>query len=96
MYHVPPQLNEDRLHCEVSLPLYKTRQFARIHLSITGVYAGEVNLGEERDIGRYVRIRFAAMYLQTVDSVLVYAVRRAQNSTVPIGHEEIVTIVQTV
>jgi len=44
-----------------------------LYLSSFRVYAWQVDLGNEGDIGRNVGILLAAMDLQAIDSILMYA-----------------------
>jgi hypothetical protein len=48
------------------------------HLSVCGVYAGEVDAGEERDRGRLVRVGRVAHNRERVDPVFVHGLRSRQ------------------
>lgn len=69
----PPELNEHGLHGEVPLPLRQAGQLARVDLAVSRVDAGQVDLVDELDLRRLVRVLVAAVHLERVDAVLVDA-----------------------
>lgn len=94
--HISPEFDENGFHSELSLPLHQARQFGWINLSIPLVYTREVDLGNEGYFRRYVWILRATMNLQAVDSVFMNAMRRTQDGTIPIRHQQIITIIETI
>lgn len=71
--HVSSQLNEDCLHVVVSFPVGQARKLGRVNLSSPSIDTGQIDFGQELQDWWLVRIAVVAMYLNTVDSVLVYA-----------------------
>lgn len=71
--HVSSQLDEDRLHGEITLPLHQTWQLGGIYLACTTVNTREVDFGDKGHVWRDVGIVVAAVDLEAVDSVLVCA-----------------------
>jgi len=69
--HEPPDLNQDRLHCKVPLPRSDTWQLRKIDFAVRRVDAGQVDFGQKRDLWRLVGVVWAAVDLETIDSVLV-------------------------
>jgi len=71
--HVSPQFYQNSFHGIVSLPISKTRQLTRINLSISRVDTRQIDLGNELEDRRLVRVVAITMDIHTVDSVLVDA-----------------------
>lgn len=87
--HVSAELDQDRLHCELPLPLcqawqlgcidlycvssYFTAACGSLYLSILRIHARQVNFGCELDLRRLIRVVRTAMDRNTVDAVLVDA-----------------------
>ena len=69
--YTPSQLDQNRLHGILPLPLCETRKLARVDKAVTGVYAGEVDLADELDGRGLVGVLGAAVHLDAVDAVLV-------------------------
>jgi len=92
--HVPPQFNQDGLHGKISLPLNQARQLRRIDLAGHRVDAWEIDSREKGNIWRDIGVIVTTVDLEAVYAVLVGAVRRAQYSTVPVGHQQVVAILQ--
>jgi len=91
-----PQSYQDLLHRVVPIPLRNATKSRQLDLSILLVDAGEINLRDEFNGGRLVRITTAAIDLKIVDAVLVCAMRRAEDGRVPVGHHHIVAISEAV
>lgn len=94
--HSPSDLNQDGLHGVVSLPLTDVRQLAQIHLSVPRIHTGGVDPAHERHLWWYVRVLVATTNLEAVDAVFVDRVRGSENCAVPVGHADVVALVQTV
>lgn len=69
--HIAAQLNENRLHGVISLPLSHARQPGRIHLAGLLIYAWQIDLAEEVDDWWGIRVSIAAVDLDRVYPVLV-------------------------
>lgn len=72
----PSKLNQDRLHCVISAPVGKARQFGWIDDTISWVDTREIDLVDELDSGWFVWVLITAVHLQGVDSVLVNALSK--------------------
>ena len=68
---LPPQLDEDRLHGVVALPLREAWQLLGVDGAVARVHAGQVDLADELDGGGLVGVLGAAVHLDAVDAVLV-------------------------
>jgi hypothetical protein len=68
---IPSQLDEDSLHRVLTLPLGETGQLAGVDDAVVGVNTGQVDLADELDRRRLVRVLGTAVHLNTVDTVLV-------------------------
>lgn len=71
--HISSQFNEDSLHCVVSLPIGKAGQFTWVNLSSPRIHAGQIDFRNELENWRFVGVAIIAMYVDTVDPVLVHA-----------------------
>jgi len=96
MSHVPSKLNQDSLHCILSLPLCKARKLGGVNLSIPGVDARQVDLVNELDGGWLVRIFFPTVHFQRIDAILVDTVGRTKDCTIPVRHQQIITFSKTI
>lgn len=94
--HVSSQLYEHSLHSVLTLPLGETGQLVGVDDAVVGVDTGQVDLADELDRRRLVRVLGTAVHLDTVDTVLVDGMRRSKNCAVPFAHEKILRILQTV
>jgi len=68
---IPSQLYEDSLHGVLTLPLGETGQLVRVDDAVGWVDTGQVDLADELDRRRLVRVLGTAVHLDTVDAVLV-------------------------
>jgi hypothetical protein len=90
----PSKLYEYCLHCKVSFPLRQARQLGWIdlflstsatpfnlgvYLAVLWVHAGQIDLGCEGDLRRYVGVAWAAVDLDTINAVLVNALQSLVN-----------------
>lgn len=71
--HVLPELDQDRLHGELALPLREAGQLGRVHRAVALVDARQVHLAHELDLRRLIGVVRAAVHLDRVDAVLVDA-----------------------
>jgi hypothetical protein len=69
----PPQLNQNRLHCLISGPVGKARQFGWVDHTVPGVDTWEVDFADELDRRWLIGIRITTVHLQRVNSVFVDA-----------------------
>lgn len=68
---LPSQLNKDSLHGIFSFPLGKARKLIRVDDAVPRVNTRQVNLADELNGGRFIRVFVAAVHLDTVDAVLM-------------------------
>lgn len=90
------QGDEDLLHRVISAPLRDACKFGKVDLSRAKINTRKVDLGDKMHLRRLVRIPVAAVDLEAVDAVLVGAVRRTEDGSIPVGHHDIVAISETV
>lgn len=76
---LPPQLDEDRLHGVVALPLGQARQLLGVDGAVARVDAGQVDLADELDDRGLVGVLGAAVHLDAVDAVLVDGLTPSMN-----------------
>lgn len=74
--HVPPYLNQHRLHREVALPHADARHLGEVDFAAPCIDAREVDFGGEGHFGRFVGVVWAAVDLEGVDAVFVHALGR--------------------
>jgi hypothetical protein len=94
--NTPAQLDQDSLHRVLALPLGEAGQLLGVDDAVAGVDAGQVDLADELDGGRLIRVLVAAVHLDAIDSVLVDGMGRAEDRAVPVAHEKILGIFQPV
>ena len=68
---VPSQLNKNRLHGVLPLPLGKAGQLVGVDHAVVGVDARKVDLADELDCRRLIGVVGTAVHLYAVDAVLV-------------------------
>lgn len=68
---IPSQLDEHSLHGVLALPLGEAGQLVGVDDAVGGVDTGQVDLADELDRRRLVRVLGTAVHLDTVDTVLV-------------------------
>ena len=73
---VPPQLNQDRLHCVLALPGRQAGQLLGVDDAVVRVDARDVDHADKFDRGWLVRVFGTAVHLDRVDAVLVDALYR--------------------
>lgn len=78
--HVSSQLDQDRFHGVLSLPLVQAGQLCWVDFASPSIHAWQVHLGEELQNRRLVRVVVVTMYLHAVDSVLVHALFAGQHT----------------
>lgn len=96
MSHVSPQLNKHRLHCHIAVPALEAGQLGWVDEAVAGVNTWEVDFGDELDGGWLVGVLVATVHFEGVDAVFVDRVRRAQNGAVPVGHQEVIALCETI
>lgn len=69
--HISPQLDQDRLHCEMTLPLREAGEFRWVDFAVAWVDTWEVDLGDELDFWWCVWVVWAAVETEGVDAVFV-------------------------
>lgn len=93
--HVSSQFDQDSLDSIVALPLAQTGEDAAEYKASV-VDTGQDDLCSESDLRGAVGVFGAASDFNAVDAVLVYGMGRAQDGAVPVGHEKIIGILETV
>ncbi len=71
----PSEFDEDGLHGVLSFPVGQTWQLRRVDRAVPLVHAGQVDHADEMDRGGPVGVLVAAVHLDGVDPVLMYALR---------------------
>lgn len=94
--HVSSEFEQYSFHGEVTLPLSKAGQLGRINLSTSLVNAWNVDTRDELNRRRVVRVIGAAVDVDTVYPVLMDAVRRSKDCSVPVAHHHIFSIRETI
>lgn len=80
----------------VPLPVGEAGQLLGVDDAVTGINAGEVDLANELNGRGFVGIVRPAVHPYRVDAILVYAVRRSEDCAIPVGHEEVLWIFETI
>jgi len=94
--HLSPNLYQNSLEAIVPAPVSKDRDFAGINLAINLVHEWQIDSRYELYLGWLIRIRLATNDLQTVDTILMYGMTWTDDSAVPLTHEDIIPILQTI
>ena len=89
--HLVLEADEDLFHVVFTLPVRENVELRGLNLAIALVHAWHVDLGTERDLGGLRRVVRTASNGQEVDAVVIFGVRRSNDSALPLSECSVIT-----
>jgi len=94
--HLPSNFYQNSLEATIPTPMSKDSNLVGIDLPIRLVHKWQVDSRYELNLGWLIGIRFPTNDLETVDAILVYGMTWTNDSAIPLTHQNIVPVLQTV